>query len=96
MKEPMEAQEFCGEVNLGGTENITEEAQTINTTYRVANTNLPATPNVWTKIKNALFYEIKVELTPKQQKIENEINEFLHQELTWAKVKGFLFQEIKF
>lgn len=27
--------------------------------------------------------EIKVELTPYQQKVEDEVNEFLHQELTW-------------
>lgn len=39
--------------------------------------------------------EIRVELTPYQQKIEDEINEFLHQEITWEKVHNFLFQEIK-
>lgn len=27
--------------------------------------------------------EIKVELTPYQQKVEDEVNEFLHQDLTW-------------
>ena len=58
--------------------------------------NLPTKVSVWTKIKNFLFQEIKVELTPKQQKIENEINEFLHQEITWGKVHDFLFQEISF
>lgn len=40
--------------------------------------------------------EIKVELTPKQQKVEDEINEFLHQEITWEKVHDFLFQEVNF
>ena len=40
--------------------------------------------------------EIKVELTPAQQKVEDEINEFLHQEITWEKVHDFLFQEISF
>ena len=40
--------------------------------------------------------EIKVELTPYQQKVEDEINEFLHQEITWEKVHDFLFQEISF
>ena len=39
--------------------------------------------------------EIRVELTPYQQKIEDEINEFLHQEITWEKVHNFLFQEVK-
>ena len=34
--------------------------------------------------------------TPKQQKVEDEINEFLHQEITWQGVKDFLFQEITF
>ena len=40
--------------------------------------------------------EITVELTPAQQKVEDEINEFLHQDVTWEKVHDFLFQEIKF
>lgn len=62
----------------------------------VASTNLPATTGFWSKFKSVLFYEIKVELTPKQQKIENEINDFLHQEITWTKVKDFLFQEVTF
>ena len=47
----------------------------------------------WSKVKEFLFQEIdlnapiKVELTPYQQKIENEINEFLHQEISF---KGFV------
>lgn len=40
--------------------------------------------------------EVKVVLTPAQQKVENEINEFLHQDITWEKVHDFLFQEISF
>jgi hypothetical protein len=60
------------------------------------NTNLPANTGFWNKVKSVLFYEIKVELTPYQQKVEDEINEFLHQEITWAKVKDFLFQEVTF
>lgn len=64
--------------------------------------NLLAKVSVWSKVKDFLFQEIdwnkeiKVELTPHQQKIENEINEFLHQEITWQKVHDFLFQEITF
>ena len=58
--------------------------------------NLPAKTGFWNKLKAVMFYEIKVELTPYQQKIEDEINEFLHQEITWAKVKDFLFQEVTF
>ena len=56
----------------------------------------------WSKVREFLFQEIdlyapiKVELTPYQQKVEDEINEFLHQEITWGKVHDFLFQEITF
>lgn len=47
----------------------------------------------WSKVKEFLFQEIdltapiKVELTPYQQKVEDEINEFLHQEISF---KGFI------
>ena len=61
---------------------------------------LPAKQSPWTRIKNFLFQDIdltapiKVELTPYQQKIEDEINEFLHQEISF---KGFfdLFKKSK-
>lgn len=62
--------------------------------FKVASTNLPEKTGFWTKVKNALFYEIKVELTPYQQKIEDEINEFLHQEVTWKSFKNFLLKEV--
>ena len=52
------------------------EGSETGSTFKVAGTNLPAKPSIWTKVKNALFYEIKVELTPYQQKVEDEINEF--------------------
>lgn len=48
----------------------------------------------WSKVKEFLFQEIdlnapiKVELTPYQQKIENEINEFLHQEISFKSIFG--------
>lgn len=58
--------------------------------------NLPAKTGFWSRVKSVLFYDIKVELTPYQQKVEDEINEFLHQEITWQKVKDFLFQEVTF
>jgi len=61
--------------------------------FKVA-TNLPAKVNTWTKIRNVLFSEIKVELTPYQQKMEDDINNFLHQEITWDSFKGFLFKEV--
>ena len=67
-----------------------------------AKSNLPVEVGFWSKFKGFWFQEvnwkkeIKVELTPYQQKVENEINEFLHQEITWEKVHDFLFQEISF
>ena len=64
-------------------------------TFKVCSNNLPAKTSVWTKIKNILFYEVKVELTPHQQKIEDEINEFLHQEVTWKSFKDFWMQKIE-
>jgi len=56
--------------------------------------NLIENVGVWTKVKNFLFQDIRVELTPAQQKVEDDINDFLHQEITWKKVHSFLFKEI--
>lgn len=84
-----------GGVNLDGINGTSENASSgVDTSFRVSQNNLPEKTGVWTKIKNALFYEIKVELTPKQQKIEDDINNFLHQEVTWQSFKNFLFQEV--
>lgn len=70
--------------------------ETYESKFKVANnTNLPVKPTFFTKLKNAMFYEIKIELTPYEQKIEDEINEFLHQEVTWKGFKDFLFQEVE-
>lgn len=82
-------------VNGNGTGIGAEDAGSIGgTAFKVASTNLPEKTGFWTKVKNVLFYEIKVELTPYQQKVEDEINEFLHQEITWKGIKEFLFQEV--
>lgn len=59
-------------------------------------TSLPTKVGFWSKFKTFLLQDISVELTPYQQKVEDEINEFLHQEITWEKVHDFLFQEITF
>ena len=54
--------------------------------------DLPIKPSIWTKVKSFLFQEINllepvnITLTPYQQKVEDEINEFLHQEISF---KGF-------
>lgn len=86
---------FDGQVN-NEAENVQVNAGTIITN------NLPAKVGFWQKFKAFWLQdidwnkEIKVELTPGQQKVEDEINEFLHQEITWEKVHDFLFQEITF
>lgn len=87
--------------NINSVKNIAEVAKTLSktetdTTFKVVSNNLPEKTSFWTKVKNTLFYEIKVELTPYEQKVEDEINEFLHQEITWEKVHDFLFQDITF
>ena len=64
--------------------------------FKPVDTNLPAKQGFWNSFKGFWLQEVKVELTPKQQKIENEINEFLYQEITWQKIHDFLFQEITF
>lgn len=55
---------------------------------------LPRKVDAWTKIKNVLFYEIKVELTPKQEKVFKEVHDFWHQEITGQDVKDILLHEI--
>lgn len=101
-----------GEINkvsgvFGGTqfENIEGEKQQKQEnagTIRQVGSNLPTKSGFWNKFKAFWLQEIdwnkeiKVELTPYQQKIENEINEFLHQDITWEKVHDFLFQEVSF
>ena len=77
---------------IGGIEEFSNSVS--NTGFKVASTNLPAKPSFWTKVKNALFYEIKVELTPYQQKIEREINDFLHQPITWQSLKEAALSEV--
>lgn len=62
----------------------------------VENAGLPAKNGFWSKFKAFWLTPITVELTPHQQKIEDEINEFLHQEVTLKSIHDFLFQEIKF
>ena len=96
-----------GEITIGGNgtqaTNSTVSGKNVETenasgasssAFKVASTNLPEKTGFWTKVKNALFYEIKVELTPYQQKIENEINDFLHQEITWKSLKEAALSEV--
>lgn len=71
-----------GEVNVGTVQNT--------------GAGLPVKSGFWNKFKSFWLTPITVELTPHQQKIENEINEFLNQEITFKSIHDFLFQEIKF
>ena len=73
-----------GGANFGGTDSET---------FRPISADKAMTKKgFWSKVKEFLFQEIdlyapvKVELTPYQQKVEDEINEFLHQEISF---KGF-------
>lgn len=86
---------------FGGVE-LGENTETIQNAGTIRNENLPVKAGFWSSFKAFWLQEIdwnkeiKVELTPYQQKVENEINEFLHQEITWGKVRDFLFQEVTF
>lgn len=80
------------EIDLSGIEESANNE--INSGFKVAESNLPVKPSMWTKFKNFLFYEIKVELTPYQQKVENEINDFLHQPITWKSLKEAALSEV--
>ncbi len=88
-----------GGVSFG---NEVENAGTIENVGTIRKEALPAKIGFWQKFKAFWLQEIdwnkeiKVELTPHQQKIEDDINEFLHQEITWEKVHDFLFQEVSF
>ncbi len=56
---------------------------------------LPAEVSIWTKMKNFLFKEVTVTMTPKQQKVFQEVHDFWHQDVTAKGVHDFLFQEIQ-
>lgn len=61
-----------------------------------ANANsLPAQVSVWTKVKNFLFQEISVTMTPKQERVLQEVHDFWHQDVTAKSMHDFWFQEIK-
>ena len=83
-------------------ENNMNQSGVVENVGTIRNEALPVKTGFWQKFKAFWLQdidwnqEIRVELTPAQQKVEDEINEFLHQEVTWKKVKNFLFQEVKF
>ena len=67
-----------------------------------AGSALPAKVGIWSKIKGFLFQEINLnkpivlELTPKEEKVLNEVHDFLFQEIRFPELHDFLFQEIHF
>ena len=73
---------------MGGVETNAEVQENTNSW------NVPVKQGFWTKFKNFWLQDIEVELTPYQQKVEDELTEFLDQEITWGKVKDLLFQEV--
>ena len=65
--------------------------------YRVdnnLNNNLPAEVSLWTKIRNFLCQDFQLVLTPKQEKVFQEVHDFWHQSITGENVHDFLFHEI--
>ncbi len=76
-----EATNYDRGFNYGGSD-VEENAAGIGT-------NLPVKSGFWNKVKAFCFTEISVKLTPHQQKIENEINDFFNKEITWTSVKNF-------
>ena len=50
---------------------------------------------MWTKVKNFLFLEISVTMTPKQERVLQEVHDFWHQDVTAKGMHDFWFQEIK-
>lgn len=84
------------------TQSTNSTSTTSETTTSTSSTNnLPVARSFWSNMKAFWLQEIdlkkidwkreiKVELTPYQQKIENEINDFLHQDITWEKFRNFI------
>ncbi len=56
---------------------------------------LPAKVSGWTKVKKFLTYEIKLELTPYQEKVFGEVRDFWQQDVTWNSFKEFWLQDIE-
>ena len=54
-------------------------------------TAVPTKISTWTKIKNFLFQEITLTMTPKQELVFQEVHDFWHQEVN----RDFWFKEIK-
>ncbi len=62
--------------------------------FRTKPENLPAEISVWTKIRNFLCQDMVLELTPKQEKVFQEVYDFWNQKITGESLHKFLFYEI--
>lgn len=82
---------------FGGAKFETEEnlQQPTNSIAEVGG-NLPTTPGIWDKVKSVLYYDFNFKLTPYQQKIEDELNDFIFEKLSWSNFKNFLFKNVSF
>ena len=70
-----------------------------NNVQQAQGAQLPAKITAWSKVKNFLFQEIdqniEVTLTPKQEKVFQEVHDFWHQDVTFKGIKDFLLQDIE-
>ena len=57
--------------------------------------SLPTKVSAWTKVRKFLTYDIKLELTPYQEKVFGEVHDFWHQDVTWSSFKEFWLQDIE-
>lgn len=89
----MEEQKI-NEAGIGGQINSGVAAETAQTA-----SNLPSEVSIWGKVKAFLLQdvnrEVEITMTPYQEKVLKEVHDFWFQDITWAKVKGFLFKEIE-
>ena len=101
--EEIKVEGVYGGVTTGETNTTATNTTATTTTTNAATTeNLPVVRSFWSNMKAFWLQEIdltkkidwkreiKIELTPYQQKIEDEINDFLHQEITWEKFRNFI------
>jgi len=81
-----------GEVKYGANATNIVEEPVANVGYAAgaatAASSLPTELGFWSKVKAFFLQDIVVELTPRQKKIEKEINDFLFQEITFGKKKS--------
>lgn len=83
-------------INYNDDETLEEMITKEEPKFKLCTNTLPEKTGIFTKIRNLLLTEITIELTPHQQKVFSEVNEFLHQDITWKKIRDLLFTEITF